>query len=83
MTGLERLRGVMAGRVGEAPVLRAMVDIAASAACLSGEEARCGVMEAMADGGSMIATAHQAIRDGHEVALKPAPLYGCRPAGRA
>ncbi|MBP7336889.1 hypothetical protein [Niveispirillum sp.] len=101
MTGLERLRAVLAqhgqaqgvglldaaialsGQVGELTVLRALVDMAGYAATLSSHEARCVVMEAMADGGVMIATAEQAIRAGQTVSLTPVPDWAGRAAGRA
>uniref|UniRef100_UPI001B711FBC hypothetical protein n=1 Tax=Niveispirillum sp. TaxID=1917217 RepID=UPI001B711FBC len=49
----------LSGQMGELVVLRALVDMAAQAATLSSHEARCVVMEGMADGGVMIATAEQ------------------------
>lgn len=68
---------------GEEAVLRALVDMAAQASCLSSHDARCAVMEGMADGGAMIAQADQAIRAGRAVRLTPVPDWAAAAAGRA
>ncbi|KPF84481.1 hypothetical protein IP70_15755 [alpha proteobacterium AAP38] len=68
---------------GEEAVLRALVDMAAQASCLSSPDARCEVMEGMADGGVMIAQADQAIRAGRAVRLTPVPDWAAAAAGRA
>lgn len=73
----------LAGQAGELSTLRALVDVAAQSSVLAGDEERGVVMEAFAENGAMIATAHAAIRAGRTVSLKPVPDWAGVAAGRA